>query len=64
MHDLRDATWTKAARSTATGENCVETALRLPGGVVAVRDSKHPERGAIVVTSAQWRRLTRSLKAL
>ena len=53
--DLRNAVWIRAARSSATGDNCVEVALKL-GEVVAIRDSKHPSRPAIVLPRAQWRR--------
>jgi hypothetical protein len=53
--DLSTARWTKASRSSATGDNCVEVALNLPE-VVAVRDSKHPKGHVIVLPAAQWRR--------
>lgn len=56
MHDLSGARWVKAARSNTTGDNCVELA-GLPG-VVAVRDSKDPSAGALVLTPDQWRELT------
>ena len=47
MTDLSRAIWRKARRSQHNG-GCVEVAVNL-GGVVAVRDSKRPERGAHVV---------------
>lgn len=53
--DLQSARWTKAARSSAEGDNCVEVALNLRK-VVAVRDSKDPSGHAIVLPAAQWRR--------
>ena len=59
--DLRNARWTKAARSSAEGDNCVEVALNLPG-VVAIRDSKHPAGDVIVVPAAQWRRFRRRVR--
>jgi hypothetical protein len=48
MIDLSRATWRKASSSTTNG-GCVEIAGNLPG-IVAVRDSKHPEGGAHVVS--------------
>jgi Domain of unknown function (DUF397) len=47
MTDLSHATWRKARRSQYNG-GCVEIAVNLDG-VIAVRDSKHPEAGAHVV---------------
>jgi uncharacterized protein DUF397 len=47
MTDLSQAVWRKAHRSQWNG-GCVEVAVNL-GDVVAVRDSKSPERGAHVV---------------
>jgi Domain of unknown function (DUF397) len=47
MSDLSHAIWRKARRSQHNG-GCVEVAVNLDG-VVAVRDSKHPEGGAHVV---------------
>jgi len=41
-------TWTKSRRSNPNG-NCVEMA-RLPGGDVAVRNSRHPEGPALIFT--------------
>lgn len=46
--DLAMATWDKSSRSSGQG-NCVEIASNLPG-VVAVRDSKDPNGGALVVS--------------
>lgn len=63
MADLRTARWTTSSYSAPQGENCVQAALNLPGHVVAVRDSKHPDLGAIVMTSRRWRRITDALKA-
>jgi len=48
MTDLSQAQWRKASRSTGANTGCVEIAANLPG-VVAIRDSKHPEVGAHVV---------------
>jgi hypothetical protein len=54
--DLALAVWRKSARSTGSGQNCVEVATNLPG-LVAVRDSKNPQGPALVLTRRQWRGL-------
>jgi hypothetical protein len=51
--ELRGARWWKSGRSSAQG-NCVETA-RLPGGAVAVRNSRDPEGPALIFTGAEMR---------
>ncbi|MEX3102441.1 MULTISPECIES: DUF397 domain-containing protein [Streptomyces] len=43
-----DARWTKSRHSNATG-NCVEAAA-LPGGSVALRNSRDPDGPALVYT--------------
>jgi hypothetical protein len=50
--DLSTVSWRK---STFTGNNgqCVEIA-DLPGGAVAIRDSKSPDREALRFTSQEW----------
>jgi hypothetical protein len=48
MTDLSQAIWRKAARSTGANTGCVEVAANLPG-VTAVRDSKNPDCGALVL---------------
>jgi hypothetical protein len=50
--ELRDVQWCKSGRSSAQG-NCVEVA-RLPGGEVAMRNSRHPEGPALVFTSREF----------
>jgi hypothetical protein len=50
--ELRDVRWLKSARSSAQG-NCVEVA-KLPGGGVAVRNSRHPEGPALVFTHGEF----------
>jgi Domain of unknown function (DUF397) len=52
MTDLSQAVWRKARQSQYNG-GCVEVAANLPG-VIAVRDSKHPEGGAHVVGRAAF----------
>lgn len=54
--DLAAAVWRKAARSAGNGE-CVEVAA-LPGGAVAVRDSKNPHLPALRFTAAEWAAFT------
>lgn len=46
--DLRGAQWLKSRRSNSQG-NCVEIA-ELPGGQVAMRNSRHPEGPALIYT--------------
>ncbi|MFC9227429.1 DUF397 domain-containing protein [Streptomyces decoyicus] len=47
-NSISSARWVKSSTSTAQG-NCVEVA-QLPGGDVAVRNSRHPEGPALVYT--------------
>jgi hypothetical protein len=50
--DLGAVSWVKSTKSPYR-ETCVEVA-QLPGGAVAVRDSKHPELPALRFTAAEW----------
>lgn len=50
---LCGADWFKSSYSNDQGGNCVEGA-RLAGRVMAVRDSKDPERGTFVFPAAAW----------
>ena len=54
MSDHSDASfiWRKASASTSNG-NCVEVAP-IPGGGVAVRDSKDPAGPILRFTPAEW----------
>ncbi|SFL68640.1 DUF397 domain-containing protein [Streptomyces pini] len=45
---ITDVVWLKSSASNATG-NCVELAA-LPGGEVALRNSRHPAGPALVFT--------------
>ncbi|MFI1016719.1 DUF397 domain-containing protein [Streptomyces sp. NPDC020965] len=45
---LDSVVWTKSRHSNATG-NCVELA-RLPGGSVAIRNSRDPQGPALIYT--------------
>jgi hypothetical protein len=49
--ELRDVTWRKSRRSNSQG-TCVELA-GLPGGDVALRNSRHPDGPALVYTPAE-----------
>ncbi|MFF4172499.1 DUF397 domain-containing protein [Streptomyces sp. NPDC001744] len=52
--------WRKARASIGAGE-CVEAA-GLPGGGVALRNSRHPAGPALVFTEAEWRAFTEGVK--
>jgi Domain of unknown function (DUF397) len=58
--DLPAAAWRKSTRSTGGGSNCVEVAC-LPSHI-AIRDSKHPEGGTLIVTTAAFRELTGDIR--
>ncbi|MBW8484564.1 DUF397 domain-containing protein [Actinomadura parmotrematis] len=60
--DLSRATWRKASRSTNNGGNCVELAA-VPGSV-AVRDSKNPHGGELLLDHADFRRFVGVIKDL
>jgi Domain of unknown function (DUF397) len=50
--DPSHAVWHKSSYSGQSG-NCVEVARNLPG-LVAVRDSKEPDRAMLVVSRETW----------
>ncbi len=50
--DLSGATWRKSPASSG-GEQCVEI-TDLPGGGVAVRDSKNPGKEPLRYTADEW----------
>jgi hypothetical protein len=58
--DLSAVTWRKSIRSTGGGSNCVEVAC-LPSRI-AIRDSKNPEGGTLIVTAAVFRELTAGIR--
>jgi hypothetical protein len=62
MTDLTSAEWRKSSYSGSNGGNCVEVATNLPG-VVAVRDSKHPDGPALAFDPAAWQRLLDTVRA-
>ncbi len=47
--DLTNAVWRKSTRSNGDGNECVEVAF--VSGAVALRDSKNPGGGALVLPS-------------
>jgi Domain of unknown function (DUF397) len=59
--DLSRAEWQKSSYSGQSG-NCVEVASNMPG-LVAVRDSKAPDRAKLVVSQEIWRVFIRSVRA-
>jgi len=61
MTDLIEADWHKSSYSSSNGGNCVEVAINVPGAV-AVRDSKDPDGGALVVPPAAWRVLVAGIR--
>jgi hypothetical protein len=60
--DLSRADWRKASYSGNNGGACVEVARNL-SGIVAVRDSKNPDGGVLMVTPGQWAGLLASLRS-
>ncbi len=62
MTDLTQAQWRKATRSTSGTGGCVEVAGNLPG-ITAIRDSKRPEDGALVVDRAAFAAFLADVKA-
>lgn len=53
--ELRGARWHKSRRSNSQG-NCVEMA-ELPGGAVAMRNSRYPEGPALIYARPEIRAL-------
>ncbi|MBV9448443.1 MAG: DUF397 domain-containing protein [Streptosporangiaceae bacterium] len=52
--------WFKSSRSSANSQ-CAMCA-RLPGGGMAVRDSKHPDGPVLLFRTAEWRAFTEAVK--
>jgi Domain of unknown function (DUF397) len=50
--NLSRAIWHKSSRSGGNGGNCVEVAEL--DTAVAVRDSKHPDKGMLVFSRSEW----------
>jgi hypothetical protein len=51
-HDLANAMWRKSSRSNGDGNVCVEVAFF--SSAIAVRDSKNPTGGALVLPTTGW----------
>jgi hypothetical protein len=60
VNSLAGFTWRKSSRSNGSG-HCVE--LALTAHVAAIRDSKNPEGGALVLTSAAWAAFSAAVRA-
>ncbi len=58
--NTRDAAWRTSSYSTS-GNQCVEVAP-MPGGEVAVRDSKDRDGGTLLVSRRAWAALTTAIK--
>lgn len=58
--DLSTPQWRKSSRSTDQ-PNCVEVAIT--AGAVAVRDSKHPVGGTLIIPPPIWTAFTTALRA-
>ena len=59
--DLSRAEWRKSSYSGQSG-NCVEVARNLPR-LVAVRDSKAPDRAKLLVSPKTWRAFLLTVRA-
>jgi Domain of unknown function (DUF397) len=59
--DLAGARWCKSSHSSPQG-NCVEF-TGLPGGQIAMRNSRHPDGPALIFTEGQLRDLIDTLKS-
>jgi hypothetical protein len=53
VHDLSRASWFKSSYSNGQGGACVEHA-RLADGSRVVRDSKHPDGPALILSTSEW----------
>jgi len=60
--DLSRATWRKSSYSNGVGGNCVEVA-ELPTRGCALRDSKNPDGGVILVDRQAWWAFVAGVKA-
>ncbi|ELP68127.1 DUF397 domain-containing protein [Streptomyces turgidiscabies] len=51
--DLSSVTWRKSSYSNSDGGQCIEVSDNLPA-IVPVRDSKAPDRGALLIEAGAW----------
>ncbi|WP_248959534.1 DUF397 domain-containing protein [Sphaerisporangium perillae] len=59
--DLSAALWRKSSRSGDNGGHCVEVASNL-ADAIAVRDSKRPDRPAVIFSYGEWHMFVDNLK--
>jgi hypothetical protein len=59
---MDNLTWVKSSYSSGSNDNCVEVAA-LPGGGLAVRDSKDTKGPVLDFTASEWRAFVRGVKA-
>ena len=52
--DLANAVWGKSSRSNGDGNVCIEIAF--VSGATALRDSKNPTGGVLIVPTVAWER--------
>jgi hypothetical protein len=62
MEDLAQAPWRTSSHSRPQGEQCVEVAPLKKPTSVAVRDSKHRDGGAHVVSRDAWQAFITHIK--
>ena len=58
-YEFAEVPWRKSSFSSANG--CVEAAP-LPGGLIGVRDSKHPQAGHQVYNALEWQAFLSGVK--
>jgi hypothetical protein len=61
LPDLTHAVWRKSSRSSSGGNECVEVAF--VSGVTALRDSKNPGGGVLVLPAGGWHAFRSATKA-
>jgi hypothetical protein len=55
--------WRKSSRSTA-GNQCVEVGrVDTYGGTHAIRDSKDPDRGPVIIRATEWKAFMARIKS-
>jgi hypothetical protein len=59
--NLQGATWRKSRHSNSQGD-CVELADGLMGGMIAVRNSRHPDGPVLICTRAEIAALIRGAR--
>ena len=60
--ELTGVSWRKSSYSTNGGNTCVEVASALPGGIVALRDSKDRQGPALIVGADEWTAFTAGIR--